>query len=150
MPPKFSLQPVLDYRHNRVETLEVELSNLIAEQQRGYSFLEALRDYQKNIFTDLSNQQNGDMDLQKINHLHSNLKIVEDRIKQQLILLESLDQQVNGKRAEVVDAKQGEETLATLKRKEIERYQAEQARQENRQQDDIYIAQAYQRNNQTK
>ena len=29
MPPKFSLQPVLDYRHNLVEALEIELGSLL-------------------------------------------------------------------------------------------------------------------------
>jgi len=41
MPPKFSLQPVLDYRHNRVEVLEVELGRLLQTQKLGQTILEA-------------------------------------------------------------------------------------------------------------
>lgn len=143
MPPKFSLQPVLDYRHSRVEALEVELGNLLATRQRGANLLQKLQDYRQHLFQDLYEQQNGEMDLTAVNQLRLNVKIVEERIQQQLAYLAELDQQIEVKRAEIVTAKQEEETLLTLKRKEIDRYKIEQARQESSMQDDIYIAQAF-------
>jgi flagellar export protein FliJ len=145
MAPKFSLQPVLDYRHSRVEVLEVELSNLLSEKQKGISYLDALNNYKQQLFNDLHNQQDGEIDLAATGHVRSTVKRVEQRIHQQKVVLSELDKQVNIKRAEVVGAKQDEETLVTLKNKEIDRYRAEQAQQENRLQDDIYISQAYRR-----
>jgi flagellar biosynthesis chaperone FliJ len=56
-----------------------------------------------------------------------------------------LARQVQAKQQELVAARQEEEVLVILKDKEVERYQAEQAQQENRLQDDIYIAQAHRR-----
>jgi flagellar biosynthesis chaperone FliJ len=50
---------------------------------------------------------------------------------------------VEDKRAELVAAKQSEETLEILKRKRHEVYLAEQLQIESRAQDDIYIAQAF-------
>jgi flagellar biosynthesis chaperone FliJ len=52
-------------------------------------------------------------------------------------------QAVEDKRAELVAAKQSEETLEILKRKRHEVYLAEQLQIESRAQDDIYIAQAF-------
>ena len=145
MPPKFSLQPVLDFRHQHVEALEIELASLLAAQQKGITFLERLFSYQTHQIDELHSQQEGDLNLITINHLRTNLKTVEARIRQQQVFLAELAQQVENKRIEVVGAKQDEETLNTLKNKEMERFHAEQVRQENRLQDDIYIAQAHRR-----
>lgn len=143
MPPKFSLQPVLDYRHKVLESLEIELGGLLQSQKNGAQFLQKLQDHQKQLFEELHHQQDGIIDLQAVTHLRSNLRAVEERIQRQVSFLAKLERDIEQKRAEVVEAKQDEETLATLKSKEIERYKAEQARQENRLQDDIYIAQAF-------
>ncbi len=145
MAPKFSLQPVLDYRQRRVEALEVELSQLQSEQQLGANFLDKLQDYQENLFKELQRQQNGDLDLTALNYLHANLRTVEDRIHKQQDFLKKLAAQVEEKRMEMINARQDEETLNKLKEKAFARYQEEQAREENRQQDDIYISQAFQR-----
>jgi flagellar export protein FliJ len=145
MTPKFSLQPVLDYRHNRVEILEVELGRLLQAQQRGQTFLETLKESQARLFEQLSQCQQGEIDLFLLARLRSTLKVVNERIQRQQERLRQLAEQVQSKRQEVVAAHQDEEVLLTLKNHEIERYQQEQARQENRLQDDIYTARAYQR-----
>jgi flagellar biosynthesis chaperone FliJ len=51
--------------------------------------------------------------------------------------------EADNKRKELIAARQDEETLQILKRKRIEIYNQEQAMIEARQQDEIYIAQAY-------
>lgn len=145
MSPKFSLQPVLDFRHNRVEALEIELSQVLAEQKVAAGRLETLQAYQLRLFEDLHRQQEGDLDMFVVNSLRSNLKIVQDSLRRQQTVLHELEQQVAAKRQEVVGAKQSEETLITLKNKEVERFLNEQASRDNRVQDDIYIAQAFRR-----
>jgi flagellar biosynthesis chaperone FliJ len=52
-------------------------------------------------------------------------------------------QAAEDKQAELIAARQSEETLEILKRKRYEVYQAEQLQIESRAQDDIYIAQAF-------
>jgi flagellar export protein FliJ len=145
MAPKFSLQPVLDYRHNRVELLEVELGQLLNAQQHGLASLDGLKESQAVLYQELHSQQVGDVDLFKVGQLRANLNTVRDRIVRQRAYLDVLAQQIHAKRSEVVGARQDEEALAILKNREIERYQVEQAQQELRLQDDIYIAQAFRR-----
>jgi flagellar FliJ protein len=147
MPPKFSLQPVLDYRHNRVEVLEVELGRLLQTQKRGQTILEALQDSRGRIINQLKDGQQGDIDLFLVSRLRSSLNNINERITQQETYLVELNFQVQEKRQEVISAKQDDEALQTLKDREIERYMTEQAQKENRLQDDIYISRAFRQMN---
>jgi flagellar export protein FliJ len=148
---KFSLQSVLDYRHKRVEGLEVELGQLLSGLRQAQAFLERLHEFRAGLFEQLdrslrgADSANGEMDLGAIGQMRSNLKLVEARIRQQNDHIRQLQAAVDAKRMEVVAAKQDEETLMTLKNKEIERYNAELLRAENRLVDDIYISQAHRR-----
>jgi flagellar export protein FliJ len=148
MAPKFSLQPVLDYRHSRVEILEVELGRLVNSQQRSQTFLEALQSTRSRIYDQLTARQQGELDLMMISQLRSNLTAVNDRIAQQQLQLKELERQVQEKRQDVILARQDEEALNTLKKKEDEQRKINQDQQENRQQDDVYIAQAFRRSTQ--
>jgi flagellar export protein FliJ len=145
VPPKFTLQPVLDYRHNRVELLEVELGQLLTAHQRGQASLAALKANQSALFEELHANQVGEVNLVKVGQLRANLNRLRAQILKQQADLKALEQQIQSKRSEMVSARQDEEVLAILKDKEKDRYQTEQAQQEMRLQDDIYIAQAYRR-----
>lgn len=143
MSPKFSLQPVLDYRETRVEILEIELGRLVQSQQRGKTFLEALQSSRNRLLEEMGKQQVGDVDLFMLSRLRSNLQMVNQRIAEQEARLAELAQQIAEKQEEIVVAKQDAEALVKLKEHEIERYRKEEARRENRLQDDIYISRAF-------
>jgi flagellar export protein FliJ len=145
MPPKFSLQPVLDFRETREEILEVELGQLLHAQRSAKTFLEALQNSLSRILYQLSRYQTDDVDIFMIGQLHSNLDIVNERITLQEARLKELSNQIEQKRQELVNAKQASEVLEKLKSHEIERFEDEQSRIENRMLDDIYIARAFQR-----
>jgi flagellar export protein FliJ len=145
VPPKFSLQSVLDYYHSRVETLEVELGRLRLAHQQAQAYLEALKANQVELFANLRQKQVGTLDLAEIANLRLNLKMVEARIEQQIAMLAALAQKIEAQRQLVVVARQDEETLNILKEKEEARFHAEELKQENRLRDDIYIAQAHRR-----
>ncbi|MGB9640581.1 MAG: flagellar export protein FliJ [Anaerolineales bacterium] len=147
MPPKFSLQPVLDYRETRVEILEIELGRLVQAQQRGLTFLEALQSSRDRILSELGKRQTGEIDLYLITRLHANLETVNERITEQLARLEEIKKQIFQKQQEIVIAKQDAEALVKLKDHEIDRYKKEEQKKENRLQDDIYIARAFHRSN---
>lgn len=147
MPPKFSLQPVLDYRHNRVEILEIELGRLLQTQKRGQTILEALQDSRGRIINQLKDGQEGEIDLFLVSRLRSSLNNVNERITQHETYLIELNVQVQEKRREVITAKQDDEALQTLKNHEMDRYLVEQAQKENRLQDDIYISRAFRQMN---
>jgi flagellar export protein FliJ len=145
MPPKFSLQPVLDYRHMRVEVLEVEHGRMVQAQQHATAFLDALQNSRSRVLQQMGESQSGEVDMFMISRLHQNLDMVNERIAQQELHLQELAEQISEKRQELVQAKQDDEALAKLKNQEVERYQVEQARIENRMLDDVYISRAYRR-----
>ena len=143
MAPKFSLQNVLDVRHGRVELLEVELGKLMVAQQQVELQLSTLYEVHKNLLDELEIVQSDDIDLVKSGMLRLNLSQVNSYIKSLALELEKRKWEVEGKRVELVKAKQAEETLEILKRKRHEVYLAEQIQSETRMQDDIYIARAF-------
>ena len=147
MTPKFSLQPVLDYRETRVEILEIELGRLVQSQQRGKTFLEALQSSRNRLLEEMGKQQVGDVDLFMLSRLRSNLQMVNQRIAEQEARLAELAWQIGEKQEEIVLAKQDAEALYKLKEHEIERYRKEEVQRENRLQDDIYIARAFRQSN---
>jgi flagellar export protein FliJ len=143
MAPKFSLQNVLDVRHGKVELLEIELGKLLTAQQETESRLLYLREFQNALLDQLSVAQSGEFDLFRINLLRTNILQVNTYREGVALELARLDQEVIEKRAELVAARQSEETLEILKRNRHELYLAEQRQVESRAQDDIYIARAF-------
>jgi flagellar export protein FliJ len=143
MSPKFSLQNVLDVRHGKVELLQIQLSKLLAAVKETEARLLALQEFQGELLDELSLAQSGDIDLVKSSLLRLNLLQVQAYIEAVTRELARQNQEVKDKRAELVQAKQSEETLEILKRKRHEVYVAEQIQIESRAQDDIYIAQAF-------
>jgi flagellar export protein FliJ len=143
MSPKFSLQNVLDLRHGKVELLEIELGKLLATHQETQSLLTALQEYQISLLDQLSVTQSGEIDLIVMNLLRMNILQIGSHIEKVLLELKKQVMEINAKRTEMVQAKQSEETLETLKRNRHEIYLAEQVQIESQAQDDIYIARAF-------
>jgi flagellar export protein FliJ len=143
MAPKFSLQNVLDVRHGKVERLEIELSKLLAAQLETEMRLASLQEFQRNLLDQLKDAQLGEIDLSQISLLRLNILQVNTYIESLSMELARQNREVKEKRAELVTAKQSEETLEILKQKRHEIYLAEQVQIESRAQDDIYIAQAF-------
>jgi flagellar export protein FliJ len=143
MAPKFSLQNVLDIRHGKVELLQIELGKLLTAQQETEARLFAFQEFHRELLDQLSLVQLGEIDLVKSNLLRVNILQVNAYIESLTLELVKQKQAVENKRAELVTAKQSEETLEILKRKRHEVYMAEQLQIESRAQDDIYIAQAF-------
>ncbi len=144
MVPKFSLQNVLDVRHGKVEILEVELGKLMVAQQETELRIVSLYEFLNNLLDELNLVQSGDIDLVQSGWLRMNILQVNDEIDRACVELSMRKKEVEEKRAELVKARQSEETLEILKRKREELYFAEQIQIEARIQDDIYIARAFQ------
>ena len=139
----FSLQNVLDIRHGKVELLEIELGKLLTAHQQTQVLLNSLQEFQVNLLDQLTSAQSGDFDLFKIGLLRLNILDATKRIEIVMVELEKQNWAIKNKRAELVEARQAEETLEILKRNRHEVYVAEQLQVESREQDDIYIAQAF-------
>lgn len=143
MPPVFNLQSVLDVRHSRVEALEIELSKMMAMLNEAKSLLKLLEDLEMELFEKLAKAQDGEMDLFQISVLRANILQTDERMRHVEAEITRLERAVELKRQELVSARQEEETLQILKRKQMEVYIAEQAQIEARNQDDLYIASAF-------
>ena len=143
MTPKFSLQTVLDFRHGKVELLEIELGKLLAAHQKTQSLFTALQEYQISLLDQLSVTQSGEIDLVRMNLLRLNILQISEQIELVAIELKKQVKEIEIKRAEMIKARQSEETLEILKRNRNELYLAEQVQIEAQAQDDIYIARAF-------
>jgi flagellar biosynthesis chaperone FliJ len=147
MGPKFSLQSVLNFRHSRVEALEMEFGKLNEARQQGIAMQAACQQSINQVYQQLEKEQSGDMDLFSIRHLRYDAQSFKEQLDQINHALQILEDQIEAKRLEIVAARQGEETLNTLKQKDIKAWKADQVVAENRLQDNVYIAQAFRRTN---
>jgi len=145
MPPEFPLQPVLDYRHNRAQAMEIELGRLLAEQQAHQARLARLNDGRSQLFAELRQRQSGDLQMSVITQLRQNLHTLEQAIVAEQKALSEATIKVMEQQQRVIAARQDEEALETLKKNAEERFRQGLARHEEHQRDDIYIAQAHRR-----
>ena len=143
MPPKFSLQNVLDVRHDLVEALEIEFSRLLQLKVSQQAVLDNLLGMQADLMVKLAAAQTGDLDLFNLKMIHENILSVDRQIGLAREKLAKIASAVDSKQAELIKARQNEETLETLKNKRLEIYNAELAQYEAHVQDDIYISQAF-------
>ena len=143
MPPNFSLQNVLDIRHDLVEALEIEFSRLLQLKVSQQSLLDHYLVLQADLMDKLAAAQTGDLALFNLRILHENILSVDNLIKAAREKLFKIITAVENKQAELIKARQNEETLETLKNKRLEIYNAELAQYEAHVQDDIYISQAF-------
>jgi flagellar export protein FliJ len=148
MAPKFSLQSVLDLRHEKVELLEIELGKLLVAQQEIQAQLEALQVQQAGLFEELNTAQSGEIDLFKMKSLRLEILQVGRQVESVSLDLARKTREIEARRARLIEARQSEETLEILKRNRHEVYMEELQRSEARAQDDIYIAQAYRNSSQ--
>jgi flagellar export protein FliJ len=107
------------------------------------ALLETLHIMRQKLLDSLQEQQRGEMDLVLVQHLRGNVTTVGQQIANVQVELKALEAKLEAKRQELVGARQDEETLDTLKEKEIERYRLEEAQKESSLQDDVYIARTY-------
>jgi flagellar export protein FliJ len=143
MPPKFSLQNVLDYRHSKVEKLEVIFGRtqnqlLLAKEQ-----LAAMESERNTLLKDLGSYQNGDLNLQKILQARTFLKRVQKSMDRQKLEIARLSVEAENARLALITAKQDEVALEKLSQKELQVFTDKDNMREKQQQDDIYISQAH-------
>jgi flagellar export protein FliJ len=143
MPPKFSLQNVLDYRHSKVEKLEVILGRLHHQLQTAKEQLAAMEQEKQHLMEELGTYQNGNLNLQKILQARTFLKRIQKGMDRQKAEIENLTVETENTRLALVQAKQDEVALEKLSEKELQVYTDRANMREKQQQDDIYISQAH-------
>jgi|WetSurMetagenome_2_1015567.scaffolds.fasta_scaffold133055_2 flagellar export protein FliJ len=140
MPPKFTLQAILDYHHNRVEQFEIELGNLNHKKVELEELINLLLNKKDAYLEELKHLQTGELDLVAIRQVRSNIELLEETIEKRMQDLYQLEILIENKRKELLAAKQDEAVMDNLKEKEIEKYDLKIQAYEKRQQDDIYTS----------
>ncbi len=143
MPPKFSLQSVLDVRKSKVESLEIELGKMLSAKQNLEMLLNSLYEIRTDLLEKLFLEQQGEMDLFHLSILRANIVATDERIQHTVKAINEQEIKIDQKRKEIVLAKQDEEVLEILKNKQTDQFMKDMAEKEAKQQDDIYIAQAF-------
>lgn len=143
MTPRFSLQNVLDYRHSKVEKLEVVFGRLQNQLVSAQNRMSALQTEKLQLMQELGSFQNGNLDLQTILQARTYLKRVQKGIDRQQIEINRLSVEVENARIALIQAKQDEVALEKLSEKELQVYSDKVNIREKQQQDDIYISQAH-------
>ena len=117
MAPKFSKQNILDYHTSRVEILEVELSVIVQKRTAAEEVLNQLFDNVNRLLEDLSEFQNGILDLNSINQVRFNIRHNQKLIEVKKNELAEIEKEVNSKREELLLAKQDEAVFDKLKKR---------------------------------
>jgi flagellar export protein FliJ len=148
--PKFSLQSVLDYRHSRVEVLEVELGRLNHLRQEKLDAIAQNIANQERAYHQMGVYQSGDIDLLAVQQTQRYLSSLFMQLKKLEAELAKLDGRIEAKRLEVVQAKKDEAVLENLREREILIFKEKLNMQEKQQQDDIYTSKEHFRSRETK
>ena len=143
MQHNFSLQSVLDYRGVVVDSLEMELAQLMREKRQVESAIHECDAQEQRLWQELINGRLGELDLVRDDHLQNHLEMIEKEKEALVRALKSLLNHIHSKRQEIVEAKQDEEVLEIIKDKEIERFNHKRKLEDQKIQDDVYIARAY-------
>src|SRR5690349_8191379 len=109
MAPKFALQNVLDVRHRKAELRQIELSTLLVARQETEQRLESLKEFQRDLLEQLKEAQAGEMDLNQVGLLRMNIQQVNSYIESVSMELARLNNQIQEKKSELIEAKRSEE-----------------------------------------
>ena len=148
--PKFSLQSVLDYRHSRVEVLEVEFGRLNQLRQEKLDAIAQNIANQERAYHQMGVYQSGDIDLLAVQQTQRYLSSLFVQLKKLESELVKLEERIESKRLEVVQAKKDEAVLENLREREIMVFKEKLFMQEKQQQDDIYTSKEHFKTRETK
>lgn len=133
----FRLQPVLDYKSNMVDTLELEFAQLKLTHKDQLEILTQLEIAQSQEMDSLHGQQHGMINCQSIVLRQQYLQMLEKQVTLQRDRVKRAEAEVNAKRDELVEMIKGQKTLEKLQANHIETQKVETRRRESRIIDDI-------------
>lgn len=143
MAPAFPLQTVLNFREQRVETLQLELAQLISAERDLRAQKDQRVAMEKSLLDDLARARTGVLDMNGINQLYQLLRATQRRIEELDRMILEMRPQIEAKREEMIRADQARETLEQIKEHAEARWRSEVARKETMERDDQYIARAF-------
>jgi len=121
-PFQFRLQKVLDYRMHIEDRLKAELAELKVWRERLAAFRAQLRGLVEDCILRLAEREFDVLDIQLTTLYMSRLEREIESADQQIA---QLDERIEAKRAEVVEASRGRKVMEGLKERALEEYRAE-------------------------
>ena len=112
---EFRLQPVLNYKSNKADTLEVEFAQLKMAYENEVGILRQFQQTRSQGVSALHLQQNGKLNCETIQFHHQYLQALDELITQQAILVEEARYKVDIKRDELVRIVKDQKTLEKLR-----------------------------------
>jgi flagellar export protein FliJ len=135
----FRLQPVLNYKSNLVDALEVEFSHLKQVHRQEANVLQQLQETKNQGMDALRRQQQGALDCETIRLHQQYLQALDTQVTQQTGRVEEAKGQANDKREELVKTMQDQKTLEKLRERHQVKQQRELLRREARVVDDLVV-----------
>lgn len=133
----FRLQPVLDYKSNMVDTLELEFAQLKLTHKDQLEILAQLEIAHTQEMDSLQGVQHGVLNCQSIVLRQQYLQMLERQVNLQRERVKRAEAKVNAKRDELVEMIKSQKTLEKLQANHIENEKIETRRRESRIIDDI-------------
>lgn len=127
---KFSLDSVLSYKEQVLESLQGEHAAIMAEVREQESVLEAAWQQYRDCNAEYSQRKARGMTITDAMVYQNGLRVLERDIQRETDKLEELRKKEEAKRQEVVDAKIDTSSIEKLKEKKLELYNKEVAKSE--------------------
>ena len=137
---RFQLEPVLDYKTQALDALQVELNTaqaLVAAQERQ---VDEARKRLTEYDADYSQRKQDGMTIIEAMECESCRVVLQRRLRQELDKLRRLEKQAEDKRNEVVEARKETHSLEKLKEIRKKEYHTALAKAEEKQMDDLTAA----------
>lgn len=123
---EFPLEPVLSYKRSLEEMLQFQLAQLVQQAHRARELRDALSRALEERRADLrSLMAHGRLDVEEVVQHQRFLERLAQRLREQEALVARLEAQVAAKREELLQVRQEEAMLETLKERQFQRFQRE-------------------------
>lgn len=144
---RFSLDTVLDYRRQVLDSLQVELGSIMAQIHQQEIEIEHARQKYAKINAEYCKKKMSGIHVGEIYGFETALQVQESLIRRELERLQSLQKQAEMKRSELVCAKQDASSVEKLREKKLQLYRHETQKSEEQYIDDLVCARSdFQRN----
>ncbi|MDE7242952.1 MAG: flagellar export protein FliJ [Oscillospiraceae bacterium] len=119
---RFSLETVLDYKQQVLESLQTEHGIIMAQVREQEDYVEDLEWQYRELDAEFGERKLEGITILDAMRYEQYLRAMERQIQQALIRLEELKKQEEAKRAEVVAAKQDTSSIEKLREKKLTSY----------------------------
>lgn len=140
---QFSLDTVLDYRHQIQDSLQVELAAITAQVNRQQAAVDAAQGRYAATNQEFREKKLAGMTIAELSGYETALEAAEREIQRELMRLRDLQRKEEAKRQELVQAKQDASSVEKLREKKLEAYRREEQKAEEHYMDDLVCAKGH-------